>query len=243
MLLCPDQPWQHRGAEYLPEFEALTRMGFAVAIYNGRGTWGTGVRERRKLQGDFAATLAADVVAVADHLAGKFEVSRRSVALVGQAMGGFIALRTLQLYPDRFRCAVTVDAWLYHSPVYEAVIQGTPVKRSLFDYKRLHPTPVSQHPELITAPVLTIADYSQQTRFFHNTNFHAAVKRSAPDSELVKVSLQTSIARTMQGEDKARKLSRQWARTESFLNYVLYNFSVKIGELEVLPEQAKERQP
>lgn len=243
VLICPDQPWQHRGTEYLPEFEALTRMGFAVAIYNGRGTWGRGVREREKLRGNYDVTLAADVVAVADHLAGKFEVSRRSVALVGQAMGGFVALRALQLYPDRFRCAVTADAWLHRTPLYEAVIQGQPLKRSFFDYKRLDPTPVSEHPELIKVPVLTIADYTDQTRFFQNTKFHAAVKKSAPDSELLKISLQTVMARSMQGEDKARKLARQWARTESFLNYVLYNFSVKIGELEVLPEAAKSKQP
>jgi dipeptidyl aminopeptidase/acylaminoacyl peptidase len=236
VLLCPDQPWQRRGAEYLPEFEALTRMGFAVAIYNGRGVWGTGIRERQKLKGDHDVMLAADVVAVADHLAGKFEVSRRSVALFGQGFGGFTALRTLQLHPGRFRCAVTVDAWVYGSPFYDAVIQGRPMERSIFDYRRQDPTPVAKHPEIIKAPVLTIADYTNETRFFQNSNFHAAVRKSAPESELLRLS------RTDDG--KPRILARQWARTESFLNYVLYTFSVRLGELEILPDEApKPKQP
>jgi pimeloyl-ACP methyl ester carboxylesterase len=236
VLLCPDYPWQRRGASYQPEFEALTRMGFAVALYNGRGAWGTGLRERQKLQGDYVSMQTNDVVAVADHLASKFDnVSRRSVALFGQGHGGYVALRALQLHPQRFRAAVTVDAWLHGNVFFDAIVQAKPLKGSREKVTRPTPTPVTKQPELIKAPVFTIVEFSESPRFHANTALYRAVKRNAPDSEL--------LVHTDRFAPQPQRLARQWARTESFLNYVLYTFSVRLGELEILPDEAKPRQP
>lgn len=236
VLLCPDVPWQRRGGNYQREFEALTRMGFAVAIYNGRGAWGTGRRERQKLQGDYVTTQVSDLIAVADHLAAKFEnVSRRSVALYGKGHGGYVALRALQLYSGRFRCAVTVDAWLHGNGVFDALVHAQPLQTSEAEARKPTPTPLTEHPELIQSPVFTIVEFSQSSRYHANTALHRAVKRDAPDSEL--------FVQTDKLAERPEVLARQWARTESFLNYVLYNFSVKIGELEVLPDAAKPKPP
>jgi pimeloyl-ACP methyl ester carboxylesterase len=237
VLLCPNVPWERRGASYQREFEALTRMGFAVAIYNGRGAWGTGIKERQKLQGDYVSVQVADVVAVADHLAAKFNnLSAKAVALLGQGHGGYLALRALQLHPERFRCAVTINGWRTGMELFDAIVQGRPAKGSREEIGRPAPTPLTEHPELIKSPVFTIVEFSESPRFHANTALHRAVKRNAPDSEL--------FVQTDKLAERPQVLARQWARTESFLNYVLYSFSVRLGELEILPDEApKPKQP
>jgi hypothetical protein len=236
ILCCPNLPWERRGTGYQAEFEALTRMGFAVAIYNGRGTWGEGIQKRLKLGGDYVAIQVEDLVAIADHLAENFAVSRRAVALFGRGPGGFAALRALQLQPDRFRAAVTVNAWIQGNPFFDAIVQMRPLPGSREKVTRPTPTPLTTAPDLIKMPVFTIVEFSQSPLYHANTALHRAVKKRAPDSEL--------FVQTDKLADRAAVLARQWARTESFLNYVLYSFSVKLGETEVLPDEvAKPKQP
>ena len=229
VLLCPDLPWHRRGASYLPEFEALTRMGLAVAIYNGRGAWGTGIKERRKLAVNPDEVQAADLVAVADYLAEHHGVSRKRVALVGRAHGGYAALRTLQLYPGRFRCAVTREAWIRQSGLFEAVLKGQPLTKAEDGFVPVLTTPVSEHPELINVPVFTLASRTDRQAFHANARLHAAVKDRAPDSELLEISEHTG--------DTPKELAKQWARIESFLNFVLYDYRVDLGDLEILPDR------
>jgi dienelactone hydrolase len=236
VILCPDLPWQHQGAGYRPEFEALARMGFAVALYNGRGVWGTGNKERQKLAAGYEEVQAADIVAVADHLAENFPVSRKSVALFGRSHGGFVSLRALQLHPQRFCCAVTVDALIDPGAWFEAHPQARLVQGMIGDDTRLKASPLLGNPELIRAPVLTIVSRDTPEVINTNTRFHAAMQNTAPDSELVEIPNQQGLT--------PKELTRQWARTESFLNYVLYDYRVKLGETEYLPDKpAPVKQP
>jgi dipeptidyl aminopeptidase/acylaminoacyl peptidase len=110
VIVCPDQPWQRVRSDFRPEIQALTDMGFAVVQLNARGTWGQGKEHRAALRAGYDRAQVDDVVSAIDELEKRFLVNRDRVALFGRGHGGFIALRALQEHPERFRCAIAIDA-------------------------------------------------------------------------------------------------------------------------------------
>lgn len=239
VVLCPALPWERRGAEYSREFDALARTGTAVVQINGRGIWGSGIRQRAAIKSGYDEAQVADIMAAIEHLAPQFKVSKKRVALIGRGHGGFIALRALQLHPDSFMGAVAIDApvdlgtWLEIARRDQASFGATLTREMMGDEARLAAAPLVKEPERITAPIFLLAyrgeDDAQRRVFSGNRRLHAVVSRQAPASEFFEREID-HVA------ELPKAAAEEWRRIEAFLNTALYEYKVKVGETEVVPD-------
>lgn len=93
-----------------PESQALAEMGFIVARINFRGGSGFGVKHRQAIHGGIDRVPVDDALAVIEWIGRHHAVDRKRIAALGHGLGGYLALRALQLAPESFRCAVAIEA-------------------------------------------------------------------------------------------------------------------------------------
>lgn len=110
VALCHDGPWSRDLPGYNRWVQALASMGFAVVQVNYRGSTGFGQKHLQALREGPDSVALTDITAAVDWILKSNTVHPKLVALMGEGYGGYLALRGLQLYPDKFRCAVSVDA-------------------------------------------------------------------------------------------------------------------------------------
>jgi len=97
-------------ADFDPDAQAFAEMGFIIARVNHRGGAGFGVKHRSALHEGIDRVPVDDALAVIEYIASRHGIDRRRIATVGRGLGGYLALRALQLEPDAFRCAVAIEA-------------------------------------------------------------------------------------------------------------------------------------
>lgn len=97
-------------ADFDPDAQAFAEMGFIVARVNHRGGEGFGAKHRSALHQGIDRVPVDDALAVIEWIASRHGIDRRRIATVGRGLGGYLALRALQLEPDAFRCAVAIEA-------------------------------------------------------------------------------------------------------------------------------------
>lgn len=93
-----------------PDAQALAEMGFIVARINHRGGSGFGLKHRNALHAGIDRVPIDDALAALDWIARHHPVDRRRIATIGRGLGGYLALRALQLEPNAFRCGVAIEA-------------------------------------------------------------------------------------------------------------------------------------
>jgi acetyl esterase/lipase len=105
-----DGPWLPVPPGFRREAQALAAMGFAVLEVNHRGTNGFGRRHVTAMQEAYDRVPLEDVlVAVAwGRERAAFDPAR--VAVAGRGVGGYLALRALQLHPEVFRAGAALNA-------------------------------------------------------------------------------------------------------------------------------------
>lgn len=241
VVLCPDLPWQRVRSDFQAEVQALADMGFVVVQLNGRGAWGLGLQQRQSLTRGHDLVQVEDLVTTVIRLEEVFRVNTRRVALVGRGHGGFIALRALQEHPDKFRCAVTLEApvdladWLAQQQWTSGEAQPQLTRTWLGDAARLKAAPLSSAPEKLTKPVLMLnypgfKGAARRPEFVSARGFSSAVNRHG--GRITFDSLNTDY---MRGLPAAR--AEVFDRIESFLNEHIYDYKVKLGDLQILPDK------
>jgi dipeptidyl aminopeptidase/acylaminoacyl peptidase len=110
VALCHDGPWLRDHPGYNRWVQALASMGFAVVQVNYRGSTGFGRKHLQALREAPDRVAVADLMAAVDWAIQSGRVHPKLVATMGEGYGGYLALRAMQLHPDRFRCAVTLNA-------------------------------------------------------------------------------------------------------------------------------------
>jgi pimeloyl-ACP methyl ester carboxylesterase len=108
VVFCPDGPGQAPPAEFDAEAQAYAGMGFAVLRVNYRGSGGLGLAHLGAIRRAIDRAPIEDILAAIDGLQKTTPIDAKRIALVGEGFGGYLALRGVQLYPDRFRCAVSI---------------------------------------------------------------------------------------------------------------------------------------
>jgi dipeptidyl aminopeptidase/acylaminoacyl peptidase len=93
-----------------PDAQALAEMGFIVARLNHRGGEGFGVKHRSAIHAGIDRVPVDDALAAIAWIAQHHAIDSRRIAVVGRGLGGYLALRALQLEPEAFRCAVAIEA-------------------------------------------------------------------------------------------------------------------------------------
>jgi|GEM_PF-1214827 len=110
VVLCAEEPWLRFPYEFQPEMSALAEMGFAVLQVNPRGAWGLGVKHRQGISDRYDELQVEDILSTIDMLCKSApSLSSKNVAILGHDRGGYLAMRAVQLRPDRFRCAIGID--------------------------------------------------------------------------------------------------------------------------------------
>lgn len=242
VIVCPDTPWQRVSSSFRTEIHALASMGFAVVQINGRGAWGLGRQHRAALHPGYDLTQIEDILTAIDELEQRFQVNPKRVALFGRGHGGFIALRALQDHPDRFRCAVAIDApidlrgWLREQYWSEGAAFPQLVRSAFGDDARLDAAPLKRRPELIKKPILLLSfpgreGEQRRAQYLSARAFAAAAEAN---TEVDFADLPTDYAR---GLPRARAGS--FAKVEEFLNLHIYSYKVQPGELREVKEPAK----
>jgi len=238
VVVCPDLPWQRVRSEFQAEVQALADMGFVVVQLNGRGAWGLGLKQRQSLTAGYDQVQVDDVAAAVKHLQTVFQVNARRVALLGRGHGGFIALRSLQAYPDMFRCAVALDApvnladWLAGQRWDGREAQPQLTRAWFGDATRLAAAPLVNKAEAITKPVLMLNYPGPRVgdrRPAYSAALQFAKKVQAQGTDLEFGDLKTDY---MNGLPVGRAVV--FDRIEEFLNLHIYDFSVKLHETQVI---------
>jgi pimeloyl-ACP methyl ester carboxylesterase len=243
VVLCPDQPWQRVQPEFQTEVNALAAMGFVVVQFNGRGAWGLGRKQREGLTAGHDLVQVEDIATLVATLEQLFQVNPRRVALIGRGHGGFIALRTLQTYPNRFRCAIALEApvdlgaWLRQMKWSDDDVMPHLTRAWWGDESRLKAAPLVNQPGTLTKPALLFsypgppganrrAPYLAARRFAEDV-------RNLGGSAVVK-DLHIDY---VQGLPAAR--AEVFDQIEAFLNEHVYDYNVKLRDIEILPDKAK----
>lgn len=245
VMLCPDMPWERVRPDFANRVQALAEMGFVVVQLNGRGAWGFGLKHREALATGYDLIQVEDLIAALDYLGSNFKIDPKRVAIMGDRHGGFVALRALQLHPDRFRCAVTVNApvdlaaWLEEQRWTEGAAGPALTRSALGDAAHLKEAPLARHPEQITKPVLMLHypgpdGAPRAPTYLAAKNFAATVRRQAADTEFIDLSTDY-----MRGYPKAR--SDTFQQIEDFLNATVYDYKVRMGDAKVQPEERRKQ--
>lgn len=235
VIVCPDTPWQRVRSDFRTDIHALADMGFAVVQINGRGAWGFGRKHREAIAGGYDLAQLEDMASSLGYLEKMFRVDTKKVALLGRGYGGFVALRAVQDRPDLFRCAIAldapvdVDAWLKEL-YWGSDDVNSALTRSWFgDAKRLAEAPLVRAPEKITRPILVLnyggTPGAQRTGTFLSAKRFAASVSGSEFGELTQD--------YKSGLPDAR--AEVFAHIEDFLNVHIYNYTVKLKDLKVVP--------
>jgi hypothetical protein len=238
VILCPDLPWLRVRADFKPEVQALADMGFVVVQLNGRGAWGFGLKQRQSLTTGYDLVQVEDIVNTLTALEKVFTVNLRRVAVMGRGHGGFIALRALQAHPDKFRCAIALEApvnladWLAGQRWSDGEAQPELTRAWLGDAARLKAAPLTSSPETVTKPVLLL-NYPGPAGAIHRQEYVAArgfagrVRSQGGTAEFG--DLPTDY---MRGLPDAR--AAVFDQLEEFLNVNVYDFKVKLQEMQII---------
>lgn len=234
------------------EAQVLAEMGFVVARINHRGAGGFGLKHRLALRTEGERAPVDDAVAVVEWIAQRHAIDRRRVATYGRGLGGYLALRALQLAPATFRCGVAINsplspqAWL--QPPVEPTLRGPdqsanqPVSgppppgppplpinfaaeaQRAFFFDGAHGLKsVLSEAEQLTLPVLLVVDEPRdRTIGAQNRDLRSRLRRRDRVAEYY----ETDAAFDSNLPGSQAKAFRQM---EGFFNLHLYDFGVKIG--------------
>lgn len=102
-------PWERVEGSYDRDAQALATLGFIVVKLNYRGSTGLGIKHREAIRENLDGAPLEDVLASLEWLRRQRRIDTRRVGLIGERYGGYLALRALQLHPNRFQCAVVIN--------------------------------------------------------------------------------------------------------------------------------------
>ncbi len=106
----PTFHWTRQSSEYSPDVVALALSGYAVLEVNHRGVVGVGLNHWLAGRDKIDETPISDTISALDYCGPRAGLDLGKVAFVGERFGGYLAVRAAQLHPDRFHCAVVINA-------------------------------------------------------------------------------------------------------------------------------------
>jgi dipeptidyl aminopeptidase/acylaminoacyl peptidase len=234
------------------EAQLLADMGFIVMRLNHRGTAGFGVKHRNAVRSAIDRAPVDDALAAIEWLARHYAIDRRRVATFGHGLGGYLAVRALQLEPDAFRCGIAIQApldpnrWL-QPPVDDAglTLASTPtirmgpqpmrrprpinfLKEAQLAFFTVGSSSLAQASALrsanqVTKPVMLIVDPPQDRLIdAQNDELRSKLKRAGTAVDYLEVD--SGFAERLPGAQ-----AKVFRRIEEFFNLNVYDYNVKVG--------------
>ncbi|HEX2851693.1 MAG TPA: alpha/beta fold hydrolase [Opitutaceae bacterium] len=235
LVYCHDGPWSRDMPGYDRGAQALATMGFAVLQVNYRGSAGFGRAHLTALREQGEKVALRDIIAAVNWVQERESVSKKRVAILGNGYGGYLALRALQEYPERFRCGVSINAptnlqrWLEDSGTAYSFTGG--VRESFFgrDSAALKAASPALNGKPIRGPLLIIhAQADQVVPERHARDLRRALTGGPSKPEYFE----------LEGEGHARWLPGSYVRVfdklEEFFTTNIYNYQVEVGDASVV---------
>lgn len=240
--------WDRAEPGFSRETEMLADLGVAVMRLNYRGSIGFGRSHLTAIQQGIDTIPSEDLVAAVEWLDARSKIDRQRVLLMGEGLGGYVALRALQLHPDVFRAGITVNAPtnLVAWTSWQTMKEAQPTYRD----GGIAPPSIDFRTEVRRAFVRQIKKGTE-----------AATGRDAPQRDVLMIESSGSRETTpvssllaslgvgsggvdlqhlyINGDFKGGTLATRtkvFTRIEEFLNSTLYDFASTIGELKVLDD-------
>jgi dienelactone hydrolase len=233
VVYCRESAWDRQAARFYPEVQALAAMGYAVLQVNHRGTDGFGTKFRLAARQAFDRVPAEDIVAAIDWACAKQNINPKLVGIYGNGWGGYFALRTMELYPDRFRCGIVVNPqvdlnMLLNYLSAEGHRMRDDVYRDLFgkDSKQIDDISVTTHADKLVQPVLVVQNSERSVP--QSDALRRAMSRNGHKPEVLGVSDEFQRG--------PKETASAYAQIEGFLNLNVYRFKVETGETKVVHE-------
>lgn len=239
IVICPSAPWERLPLDFQPEVQALAAMGFAVAQPASRGAWGYGMKRRDSIHQGYDRAQVGDVVRIVEEIAKVFTIDTQRVGLVGAGHGAFVALRAMELHPERFRCAVALNPivnlgkWLDEERVSSADVTPQLFRTYYGPRELLAQNALVRDAKQIVKPVFILSypgPHGGQRRptYVSARAFAGTVRR--PGVEVAFADLSPEFNQGLPGAKTA-----VFQQIEDFLNANVYDFATKIGEIKALP--------
>jgi dipeptidyl aminopeptidase/acylaminoacyl peptidase len=245
LIYFHDGPWGRDTPGFNRGAQALATMGLAVLQVNYRGSRGFGLQHLTGTKTDRDRAAVEDGLAALDFLSRQVPLNRRLVAAFGAGYGGYLALRAVQLYPERLRAAVAINAptdlgaWINQQPeLGNTEVMARPesfraaVRRAVFgaDLPALKAMSPLTHAGEVQTPVLLI--HGSSSRIVppaHSVRMSNALRRAgAPVTHI-------ELPGAGHANWRPGTSTRAFREIEMFVNENIYNYAVKIGELEIVP--------
>ncbi|MFT3781793.1 MAG: hypothetical protein QM790_07220 [Nibricoccus sp.] len=215
VVLMPEKLKQNVSHSFSREAFAFAQMGLASVRFESvvpekKADEPERVRERQMID---------QLVRVVDSLGDLHPVSKRRIILFGEQTAGYYALRALQIYPERFVGAIVIDPRLRDWDAPESKPENTG-KRS--------------NGSGIQRAILALATRTGQSKSAGSTQpelfglVKEAQKAGAP-AEFLEQPLDFRNKLPLARAAALREIER-------FVNTNVYDYVVKLGELEVLPD-------
>ena len=236
LVYCHDGPWSRDRPGYDRGAQALASMGFAVLQVNYRGSSGFGRAHLDALRESGDRVALDDIIAALDAVQATHAVARKRVAILGNGYGGTLALRALQEHPDRFRCAVSINApthlpvWLNQPP--QPFSFARDVRKAFFgeDEARLRAQSPVTNPGALTRPLLIVQ--SRSDTVVPESQARALRRALAGESSIEPEYLELPY------EGHARWLPSSYVtvfnRLEEFFKTNIFEFAADAGEATVV---------
>lgn len=141
VFVCLGLPWNRTTSEFSPQMRTIADMGFVVVHVNPRGALGFGRKTRDAIaSGKWDELQTEDFVGTLDELAQNFHIHTGRAAVLGYGLGGHLALRAVQLHPERFRAAVAINpvvdigGWIEESKWLSSAARSWRANNPEFDF-------------------------------------------------------------------------------------------------------------
>lgn len=241
ILLCRDigRPAAVMGG-FSREAQAFAAIGFLVAQIDYRGSSGWGSKHREAIKAGFDRVPLEDLSATLEWLSVHHPYDHRRVAVVGNGFGGYLALRAVQLQPDRYRCAVSLNAptdlaqWLREGDVTSDVEQSSVVslpvalRRTFFAANpgELQKLSLRTAPSTFTRAVMIVQDPDSSELWpSHGRELRDAIRKAGGICEYLE-----TTGEYARGEPDA--LAKVYTQISGFITNAMYGFKVDVGRPE-----------
>lgn len=212
VVFMPDKPGRKVDHAFSREVQAFADMGFASVRFDSLARPETQDEPPRVLE----RKLVAELIRLIDGLPGLHPVSKRRIILYGEDTAGYLALRALQIQPQRFTAAVVLEPNLsvqrWNAPENWPENAGKP-----------------GGPSGLRRPVFALVATSRNPA------------RHAQTRELVRDAKKAGAPAAFREQPIDFQLKLPAARAaafreiEGFINAIAYDYTVDIGDLKVLP--------
>lgn len=231
-----DGPWFADGPQFNRGAQALAELGFAVLQINHRGSGGLGRAHLGATAEGLDRTVLADVLSVLERTRnGGTKVNSRLVAAFGNGIGGYLAVRMVQLAPETFRCAVAInapgdlDAWRTHPDTARTLL--TDLRPHVFGTDRSRLEAQSALAAAATrSPVLVVhGENNAYVPMAFGRQLHHALKKGSPETRFL------DLPGEGHGGWSPATTARLFAELGRFFNSTIYTYGVDVRKPTVVP--------